>query len=216
MVELLNRWSEQRKGARVLLVIDISGSMKERAGPDSRETKLDLAKMAAIDSLVDFKSNDLVGLRVFSTNIGPNSEHWMDLVPIGPMSQNEQRLRTEIENLMPTNGTPLYDVTLDSFQQLYASYDQSRINAVVLLTDGKNDDGEISDDNQQLENTLSELRRLSQGELGLPVRVFTIGYGADADLSVLRQIAEATNAASYNASDPRSINKVFTAVISNF
>jgi Ca-activated chloride channel homolog len=216
MVDLLNRWAEQRKGARVLLVIDISGSMKERAGTDARETKLDLAKMAAVDSLVDFKSNDLVGLRVFSTNIGPNSEHWMDVVPIGPMTENESRLRSEIEGLMPTNGTPLYDVTLDSFQQMYENYDQSRINAVVLLTDGKNDDGEISDDNQQLENTLGELRRLSQGELGLPVRVFTIGYGSDADLSVLKQIAEATNAASYNASDPRSINKVFTAVISNF
>ena len=216
MVDLLDRWAEQRKGARVLLVIDISGSMKERAGGDSRDTKLDLAKTAAIDSLEDFKSNDLVGLRVFSTNLGTSGENWLDLVPIGPMSQNEAALRDEIESLMPTNGTPLYDVTLDSFQTMYDSYDQTRINAVVLLTDGKNDDGQIADDNQQLETTLGELRRLSQGELGLPVRVFTIGYGADADLSVLKQIAEATNAASYNASDPKSINKVFTAVISNF
>ena len=48
------------------------------------------------------------------------------------------------------------------------------------------------------------------------MRVFTIGYGCDADLSVLKQIAEATNAAVYNASDPRTISKVFTAVISNF
>jgi Ca-activated chloride channel family protein len=29
-------------------------------------------------------------------------------------------------------------------------------------------------------------------------------------------MAEATNAASYDASDPQTINKVFTAVISNF
>jgi Ca-activated chloride channel family protein len=217
MVDLLDRWAEQRKGARVLLVIDISGSMKERAGTDSRDTKLDLAKQAAVDSLVDFKSNDLVGLRVFSTSIAPEPQpNWIDLVPIGPMSQNEASLRDQIEQLMPTNGTPLYDVTLSSFQTMYDSYDESRINAVVLLTDGKNDDGEVSDDSRQLENTLSELARLSQGELGLPVRVFTIGYGSDADLSVLKQIAEATNAASYNASDPRSINKVFTAVISNF
>jgi Ca-activated chloride channel family protein len=216
MVDLLDRWSEQRKGARVLLVIDISGSMKERAGPDTRDTKLDLAKRAAIDSLDDFKSNDLVGLRVFSTNIGDSGESWIDLVPIAPMSQNQSPLRTQIENLIPTNGTPLYEVTSDSFNVLYDEYDASRINAVVLLTDGKNDDGEVSDDNQQLETAISELQRNSQGELGRPVRVFTIGYGSDADLSVLKQIAEATNAASYNASDPKSINKVFTAVISNF
>jgi Ca-activated chloride channel family protein len=216
MVELLDRWAEQRKGARVLLVIDVSGSMKERAGPDTRDTKLDLAKSAAIDSLDDFKSNDLVGLRIFSTNLGDSGQSWLDLVPIGPMSQNQNALRTQIENLMPTNGTPLYDVTLDSFNVLYDGYDPSRINAVVLLTDGKNDDGEVSDDNQQLEQAIGELQRNSQGELGRPVRVFTIGYGSDADLSVLKQIAEATNAASYNASDPKSINKVFTAVISNF
>jgi Ca-activated chloride channel family protein len=216
MVELLNRWSEQRKGARVLLVIDISGSMKERAGQDARDTKLDVAKRAAIDSLSEFKSNDLVGLRVFSTNIGPTGESWLDLVPIGPMSANQDHLQAEIDQLTPTNGTPLYDVTLDSFNQLYQNYDPKRINAVVLLTDGKNDDGEVGDDNQQLDRTISELQRLSQGELGKPVRVFTIGYGGDADLSVLKQIAEATNAASYSASDPNTINKVFTAVVSNF
>jgi Ca-activated chloride channel family protein len=216
MVGLLDRWAEQRKGARVLLVIDVSGSMKEPAGSGVRETKLDLAKQAAIDSLGDFKSNDLVGLRVFTTGVGDGTDQWADLVPIGPMTQNEGPLRSQIEGLYPQNGTPLYDVTLDSFRTMYDNYDQTRINAVVLLTDGKNDDGEVSDDSRQLEETLAELRRQSQGELGLPVRVFTIGYGADADLSVLRQIAEATNAASYNASDPKSISKVFTAVISNF
>jgi Ca-activated chloride channel family protein len=215
MVGLLDRWAEQRKGARVVLVIDVSGSMKERAGSDTRDTKLDLAKQAAIQSLADFKANDLVGLRVFTTSIGDTGTY-QDLVPIGPMSTNESQLRSQIEGLYPQNGTPLYDVTGQSFTTMYDSYDEDRINAVVLLTDGKNDDGNVSDDNQQLQDTLTLLRDRSQGELGLPVRVFTIGYGSDADLSVLKQISEATNAASYNASDPRSISKVFTAVISNF
>jgi Ca-activated chloride channel family protein len=46
--------------------------------------------------------------------------------------------------------------------------------------------------------------------------MFTIAYGSDADLEVLRQIAQATNGASYDSSDPNSINHVFTTVISNF
>jgi Ca-activated chloride channel family protein len=215
MVGLLDRWAEQRKGARVMLVIDVSGSMKERAGTDTKDTKLDLAKSAAVDSLNDFKANDLVGLRVFTTSIGASGT-FEDLVPIGPVSSNADALRTQIEGLYPQNGTPLYDVTSQSFQTMYDTYDPDRINAVVLLTDGKNDDGEVSDDNRQLQDTLALLRDKSQGELGRPVRVFTIGYGSDADLSVLKQIAEATNAASYNASDPKSISKVFTTVISNF
>jgi Ca-activated chloride channel family protein len=48
------------------------------------------------------------------------------------------------------------------------------------------------------------------------VRVFPIAYGTEADLATLRRIAEGTNAAVYNASDPLTINRVFTAVVSNF
>ena len=48
------------------------------------------------------------------------------------------------------------------------------------------------------------------------MRFFPIGYGADADLSALRRIAEAAQGASYDASDAASIDKVFTAVLSNF
>ena len=47
-------------------------------------------------------------------------------------------------------------------------------------------------------------------------RLFTIGYGKDADLGTLRLMAEATNAAAYDASNPATINQVFTAVVSNF
>jgi Ca-activated chloride channel family protein len=48
------------------------------------------------------------------------------------------------------------------------------------------------------------------------VRLFTIGYGEDADLDTLRRISETTNAATYDSSDPTSIDQVFTAVVSNF
>jgi Ca-activated chloride channel family protein len=48
------------------------------------------------------------------------------------------------------------------------------------------------------------------------VRLFTIAYGKDADKGVLKRLAEATNAGSYDATDPTTVTKVFTAVISNF
>ena len=67
-----------------------------------------------------------------------------------------------------------------------------------------------------MEGTLAALRTDSEGVSAKPVRLFTIAYGKDADKDVLRRMAEATNAASYDASDPQTINKVFTAVISNF
>jgi Ca-activated chloride channel family protein len=217
MSELLEAWNAQRKTARVLLVMDVSGSMGDTADKERGLTKLELAQSAAIDALDQFKPEDEVGLRVFSTNLGPGSNQmYLDLVPIGSVSANREQLKTKIRDLVPTNGTPLYETASTSFTAVLDGYDATRINAVVLLTDGKNEDGNSRDDRQQLDETVRTLQSQSQGENAKPVRMFTIGYGADADLAVLKQLAEATNGASYNASDPKSITKVFTAVVSNF
>lgn len=212
LVEMLDRWESQRKPARVLLVMDVSGSMGDPAGTEDRATKLDLAKEAAITALEQFAPQDSVGLRIFSSDIGP-SEHpeYVDLVPIEPIGQSAEALRTRIRSLVPTNGTPLYTVTQASYDQLVDEYDPEAINAVVLLSDGRNEDV-----NEDLAGLVSALEAGSEGRQSQPVRVFPIAYGADADLGTLQRIAEATNAAAYDASDPATIDKVFTSVISNF
>ena len=91
-------------------------------------------------------------------------------------------------------------------------YDPERINAVVLLSDGQNEDPR----NEDLQGLLTKLASANEGQSSRPVRLFPIAYGDGADISTLKQLAEATNAAAYDASDPESIAKVFTAVISNF
>jgi Ca-activated chloride channel family protein len=213
MVKLLDLWGRQRKGARVLLVIDVSGSMGDAASGDSGPTKLDLAKQAAVSALDQFKADDLVGLRIFSTNIsGKPPTDYLDLVPIGPIGAQKEAIATKIRDLVPTQGTPLYTVTGAAYDVMRQSYDAARINAVVLLTDGKNEDARNAD----LNGLLSALRAGSEGQANQPVRVFTIGYGKDADLATLKRIAEATNAASYDASNPNTIVQVFINVVSNF
>ena len=80
------KWDEQRKAARVLLVIDVSGSMGDPADARRLETKLDLAKRAAIAALDEFKDEDEVGLRVFSTDLSTaEPTNYLDLVPVGPI-----------------------------------------------------------------------------------------------------------------------------------
>ncbi len=212
LAKVLDLWAVQRKGARVLLVIDVSGSMGEKAS-DSGDTKLDLAKQAAIDALGQFKGDDLVGLRIFSTGIsGKPPTEYADLVPIGPISAQRENIANRIRSLVPTQGTPLYTVAGASYTNLRDTYDDKRINAVVLLTDGRNEDPR----NNDLDALLNTLRAGSEGQASQPVRIFPIAYGKDADLNVLRRIAEATNAAAYDASNPTTINKVFTNVVSNF
>jgi Ca-activated chloride channel homolog len=221
MVRLLDNWAEQRKAARVMIVMDVSGSMAEPADPDDADgaTKLDLAKLAAQSALEQFKDEDEVGLRIFSTGLSlDTNQTFIDLVPIAPMAEGQRiTLRSAIERLTPVQGTPLYAVTAASYTAMGDGYDATKINAVVLLTDGRNDDGKPGDDRQQLDGLLAELRVGSEGGANIrPIRVFPIAYGKDADKNILRQIAEASNAASYDASNPATIEQVFAAVISNF
>ena len=215
VVQILDSWAEQRKEARVLLVLDVSGSMGDPAATGA--TKLDLAQQAAIDSLDQFKSTDEVGLWVFSTDLlGTTDPNYDEVVPVAPMSENRQVLEEAIARQFPQNGTPLYDVTQRSYDAMLDTYDPEMINAVVFLTDGVNDDGIFEDDDEQFTSLISSLQAGSEGAQSRPVRMFTISYGDGADVATLRAIAEATSAATYDASNPATINQVFTAVISNF
>jgi Ca-activated chloride channel homolog len=210
---VLSRWTELRKRAKVLLVIDVSGSMDNLVG-GAGNTRLDLAKHAAVNSLSQLADNDQVGLWVFSTELNGKIDY-RELVPIGRMNMQvkgvQQRVlvKSEVERLSSKSDTGLYDTALASYKFVKRQYSPEAINAVVLLTDGQNDD----DNGISLKRLLTGL---GTGQSDHPVRMFTISYGSEADLEVLKQIAEATNGASYDSSDPSSINQVFTTVISNF
>jgi Ca-activated chloride channel family protein len=218
MIELLDRWDEQRKPAQVELLVDVSGSMGDPAGDDAVPTKLDLAVQAAVAAIDLFSDRDVVGLRIFSTEIGPNgTDEVVELVEPAAMSAGHRRDLTDaIRSLVPTQGTPLYTAVQSTYEAAVADYDPASINAVVLLSDGVNDDGVTDDDQEQFDDLLDALGAGSEGTRSEPVRVFPIAYGDDADVSALRSIAEASNAALYTASDPATIDRVLAAVISNF
>ena len=210
LVRLIEKWGEQRKAARVLIVIDVSGSMGEQVLGDQR--KMDLARQAAIEALDQFKPEDEVGLRIFTTNISPEPPNdYRDLLPIKPISEQREEMARRIATLEPLSGTPLYTVSKDSVEFMKKGYVPDRINAVVLLSDGRNED-----DYTDLNATLQALRGGAEGQSEKPVRLFTIAFGADADKPTLKRLAEATSATSYDASDVKAIDRVFTAVVSNF
>jgi Ca-activated chloride channel family protein len=213
LVGLIDRWGQNRKSARVLMVIDVSGSMGEAASGDDGPTKLDLVKRAAVDALDQFKPEDDVGLWIFSTEISRNEPtDYLEVLSIAPIGAQREAMAARIDDLVPTQGTPLYTVTKAANDRLVETFDAQRINAVLLLTDGKNEDTR----NNDLDGLLRTLRARNEGQVSNPVRVFPIAYGQDADQATLKRIAEATNATVYDAADPKSINKVFLAVVSNF
>lgn len=212
--KLLDSWNDLRKHANVLLVVDVSGSMQQPVDGTGKN-RLDLAKQAAIGSLSQFADRDKVGLWMFSTELD-DARDYRELVPLGRVGAElgagtrRDELRERLDGLIPQGGTGLYDTTLAAHRYLTQRLDPEAINAVVVLTDGRNEKpGSIS-----LENLLAQLR--SEDGAGESVRLFTIGYSEQADVDVLRQIAEATRGAQYDSSRPDTIDQVFTAVISNF
>ena len=208
LAQVRSVWHQVRKKARVLLVMDVSGSMGAEA---TNGTKLDEARAAAAQALDQLNPEDEVGLAIFTSGL-PGGANYQVLVPVGPASKTSAQIKTSLASLVPLNATPLYTAVKMAAQQMRDTVAEDRINAVVVLTDGKNEDR-----NNDLDGLLAELASLSGSESGgSAVRVFTIAYGPDADLATLQKISDATGAKAYDARKPGTINDVFISVISNF
>jgi Ca-activated chloride channel family protein len=206
--QVAKSWTDLRKRANLVFVLDTSGSMAEPV-PSAGRSRLELAKEAAVAALPLLAPDDTLSLWTFSTPLAGAREPYRVMVPPGPVSAVGDRYRQVVNGLVAEGGTALYASTRAAVQQVRTGFDPSRINAVVLLTDGKN---EYPQDN----NVNALIRDLQSEDAVNVVRVFPIAYGEKADLDVLTQIAKATTAASYNASDAASIKRVLINVVSNF
>ncbi len=196
-------WAELRKRAHVLLVLDVSGSMAQSAG--AGKTRLELAQSAAVNGLSQLSDTDEVGLWAcpYEHNV-----YWQHL-PIGPLGPRRNEMTNRIQQLIPAGGTPLYAVTRKASEELRKTASPDTINAIVVMTDGKNENPDDTD----LDGLIRQLTdQASEGG----IRVFTIAYGEDADLDTLKRISEASQAAAYDATDPTTIDTVLTNVLSNF
>ena len=201
----LESWNAARKRSNVLAVYDVSGSMKEEVPGTGGKTKMDIVKAAAGQALGLFAPETNLGTWVFSSDLGGGRD-WAESVPIGPTNARlpNGKVRREVlaealARLQATDGdTGLYDTTLAAFRAVKRSYAPDRINIVVLLTDGINDDptGGIN---------RTELLRLLKAEQDAdkPVAIITVAYGAGADATSLRLISQATGGLAYVSRDPR-------------
>jgi Ca-activated chloride channel family protein len=204
---MLTGWDDLRKKARVLLVLDVSGSMKENAF--GGVSKLEAAKKAAIASLDLLHPDDEVALWTFSGQKPNGASPYNERLPMSRLGDAKQQLTTLIRGLSAEGGTALYHTTRAADLYMRQRLDVNRINAVVLLTDGRN---EYPADNDKAKL----LRDLDGSALEDSVRIFGIAFGEEADLTTLQEIAKVSRAAAYDATDPSSVDKIFSSVLSNF
>jgi Ca-activated chloride channel family protein len=203
---LVENWEANRKTARVIILLDVSGSMADLAGDGF--SKLELAKEAVITSLDEFKPEDEIGLWVFSTNLSGDQDY-LELIPPAPLAGIRDELEQTIQNLQAEGGTGLYDSTMAAVQAVRDEFDLTKINAVLLLTDGMCDDDPPGCELDPLVEFLGSNERDV-------VRVFPVAYGQDASIDELTAIANASQARLYQATNPLTIRAVFQQVISNF
>lgn len=213
--EAVKAWAELGKDARMLVLIDGSGSMTTEMAPGL--SRIQLLSQTAIAALHGLPQTTEIGAWVFTTNADGKGGNYLPLsegiqqighTPQGDKyrAQLEQQAKTIPEQLVAKNGdTPLYLSILAAFKKVNETYDPKYVNSVVVLTDGKDDvpHGKTI----ALQALLSQLKSLYNPDK--PVKIVTIGIGPDTDQSALKAIATATNGLAYQTSKPEDIANVF-------
>jgi Ca-activated chloride channel family protein len=204
---ILADWQDVKKPGVVVLVLDTSGSMQGE--------KIEQAKQGALGFLDTISVQNHVGLVTFSARVNRT-------VSIGPVQQNRFDLADVVEASQANGGTALYDavkaaVTMaDTYQP-----NLEAIRGVIVLSDGANTEGmtKLSDlfelrtaNEQRLTNYNSNPdENIHASALAFPtthpVHVFSIAYGKDADLDVLRIFSEGTNS-TFNSANEQNITQV--------
>ncbi|MEU8424288.1 extracellular solute-binding protein [Micromonospora sp. NPDC048835] len=201
---MLDGWRTLRKKANILIALDTSGSMLAKVGT---RTRFQVASAAAGKGLALLNAEDRVGLWSFSseTEQRPKSPYQED-VPLGGFDQ--KRINSKIAGLQVDGSTALYATVRAAHKELLDRYDPQRINAIVVLTDGKN---EYSRDND-LARLLAEVALDPQR----PVKVFCIAFDRESDFATLDRIAKASSGKAFDATDPAKVDEAFVKLVSSF
>jgi len=164
-------WWYTKRHTNVYLVVDVSGSM--------RGEKLAQAQEALRVFLDQIRGDaERVGLIEFASSVN-------NLVYLDELRYNRAALETAVGGLHAEGDTALLDGVYDANRRLQDLGDAERINAIVVMTDGRENYSSIS--------LRSLIRELENGDV--PVVVFSIAYGEDADMQMLRSISEPTGGA---------------------
>ncbi|SCL17760.1 Ca-activated chloride channel family protein [Micromonospora pallida] len=201
---ILSGWGTLRKKANILVAVDTSGSMNARIGD---RTRFQVATRAAAKGFSLLNSEDQVALWSFSseTEQRPKSPY-SEEVRLSAFDQ--KALTNELDNLHVEGGTALYATVRAAHRHMLKNYDQSRINAVVVLTDGKNEYNKDNDLARLLQDVALDPER--------PIKIFCIAFDEQSDFERLDRIAKASAGKAFDARDPAKIDDAFVKLVSSF
>ncbi|MEU0788647.1 VWA domain-containing protein [Amycolatopsis sp. NPDC005961] len=207
--ELLNQWAGINLSARVQVLVDVSGSMNAQV-PGTGLNRMQLSMQATAKALHLFKPTTQLRMLAFSTRLDGDKDY-RELLPMASVAQH---LATgALDKLAqvratPNGGTGLYDSVLDTYRTARREWEPGRLNLVIVLTDGRNEDPHgIS-----RADLLAELAKLQDPHR--PIPLIGVGIGPDADQAELDQLTKATGGQAFVAPDPAKITDVFFGALS--
>jgi Ca-activated chloride channel family protein len=200
-------WAQYKRLAyRTLLLVDASASMNEEVHDRSGAvtTKAGLLRAAGVQAAQLFGDETSLGVWMFASP-SPEAPPFTVALPFGPMNEKvgdvprreAMRRIAEGYKAYPVAGTPLFETVLRGVGEMKERHAPDAVNLVVVLTDGRDQDSRFSMPRDQFIARLSALRDPAR-----PVMVFAIGYGGDADMAVLREMAQLTGGQAVASNDP--------------
>jgi hypothetical protein len=215
---LLEAWDRVSAPSRMLVLIDVSGSMDAVVGPDGR-TRFDLTMDAAAHALPALPPRSQVGLWWFSTDRGPDGEDWVEELPLASMDERRggashrerlMQLATGLDDDHTTGDTGLHDSLYAAYRHLQADHDPAYRNSVVVLTDGINDDPGGGLTQSQLVARLQDAEDTAR-----PVDVIVIGMGPQMRARPMQEITDAVGGTFRQLDEATQIQDVLTSIIAN-
>lgn len=206
-------WALVGRRARLLIVVDRSGSMRHPL-PGGTKPMADLAQASVRELVEGAPADSDIGLWSFTT--GEPGADIRTLVPLRRLSSSagstDQRtaLLRAVPKLDPSErgDTPLHRAIAAAYASASENYAYGRLNAVVVVTDGKNDDPNGKLTQSALVNQL----RLAYDGIR-PVRIIALGYGAGSDIKALRTIADVTGGKSFQGLTEREAQTLLAATL---
>lgn len=208
--QVLNLWAGINQSSRVQVLIDVSGSMNAVVPDTGGKTRMDLTVEAAVQGLHLFKPTTENRTWEFSTKLDGDKDYRQvfPMTPVGDLLAADGVEKLRAIKATANGQTGLYDSLLAIYRISRTEWEPGRLNVIVVLTDGKNDDpGGIS-----RQDLLTELGGLQDPKR--PIPVIGIGIGPDVDDAELQAITSPTGGQAFIAKDPGKIVDVFYSALS--
>jgi len=186
-------WYYTKRPTNVYLVVDTSGSMEG--------SKLRAAQAALKSFLAQIRGDrDRVGIIEFGSGL---KDYSLLAVLDDP---TRQRLEQMIDSMEASGGTALIDAAYAGVATLQQENQPEAINAVVVMTDGLEN---------QSSRSLYDLQALVRDTPTLPIVIFTIGFGRDVDAAMLSEMAR-IGGGQFRSADEADIEELYRIISTYF